>query len=540
MNAATLLRIVFALSALGLAVVGAQHYQKSVDHARMAAYGYDLRQLSVFDARLNEELLSSRSGLVSHYDGLSRSAADVRTSLRRLSALPSFVESADAAELRTRLGDLSRLFANKEVPLEGFKSHNAVLRNSRAFLPVAGRRLLLRAERDGVLARRAGEVLAWFWGNDGALRGDTRELDATMEALRHIAAEERDPSLSQEIEVLLRHTRIVQTRQAIVDEFVRDALALPFGRRASLLEGVYAKAYRGALDAEERREKLLFALALAVVASGLTDMLLRVRNSARALERATAELTSVNQALAVEREKERELGDMKTRFVSMTSHEFRSPLSAVLSSGELLSRYGDRWPSEKREEHLSRIRNSARQMSQLLDEILLIGTAEAGTLRPTPAHLNLDELSQDVVQTLERGLEHSVAISRRLSGDANVFLDEKLVRHLLWNLLENAVKYSSEGGEVKLAIDVEAARIRFSVRDDGIGIPPEDVPFLFTSFYRGRNVGRRGGSGLGLAVVQRVVDAQNGSVSVSSALGEGSEFVVTLPREAMDERPEAS
>ncbi|HET9933663.1 MAG TPA: DAHL domain-containing protein, partial [Polyangiaceae bacterium] len=471
MNAAALVRVVFALSALGLALVGIQRYRLSIDHARVAAYGYDLRQLSVFDARLNEELLSSRSGLVSHYDGLSRSAADVKNSLKRLSSPPTFVQGAEAAELRARLRELSRLFERKQVPLEGFKSHNAVLRNSRAFLPVAGRRLLARAEQNGVLARRVGEVLAWFWGNDGALRGDSSELDATLDALRRIGADARDPALSDEIEVLLRHTLVVRARQAIVDELVREALALPFGRSASRLEGVYAKAYRGALVAEERREQLLFALAMVVVASGLSDMLLRVRKSARALELATAELTSVNQALAVEREKERELGDMKSRFVSMTSHEFRSPLSAVLSSGELLSRYGDRWPSEKREEHLSRIRSSARQMSQLLDEILLIGTAEAGTLRPTPAHLNLDELSQDLVQTLEQGLEKPVVISRTLNGDPNVFLDEKLLRHLLWNLLENAVKYSSEGSEVKLAIVVDPASVRFSVRDTGIGIP---------------------------------------------------------------------
>jgi signal transduction histidine kinase len=321
---------------------------------------------------------------------------------------------------------------------------------------------------------------------------------------------------------------------------VRDALGVPFGKQASLLEGAYSRAYKSALVAETRREKLLFALAMATVACGLTDVILRVRRSARALRAATRELTVVNRALAVEREKERELGDMKTRFVAMTSHEFRSPLSAVLSSSELLSRYGERWPLDKREEHLSRIRGAARQMSQLLDEILLIGTAEAGTLRPTPAPLNLEEQTQELLQTLSSSLERHCVIVRQLSGDINVLLDERLLRHLLWNLLENAVKYSPPASEVVLSICVEPATIRFSVRDAGIGIPAEDLPFLFSSFYRGRNVGKRVGSGLGLAVVKRVVDAQNGEISVTSTMGSGTEFVVVLPHQSPSEQAESA
>jgi signal transduction histidine kinase len=322
----------------------------------------------------------------------------------------------------------------------------------------------------------------------------------------------------------------VAARQPVVDALVLEALALPFGRDAAALGDTYTRAYRDALAAETQREKLLFALAIAMVVFGLTDVLLRVRRGALALEQATLELRLANQALAVEREKERELGDMKTRFAAMTSHELRSPLSSVLSSSELLSDYGERWDGERRREHLRRIRDAARDMSQLLDQLLLIGRAEAGTLRPTPAPLNLDEHSQDLLEKVTG--ESGRRIERTLSGDPNVVLDERLLRHLLWNLLENAVKYSPPESQVSLRIEVEDQSLRLVVSDAGIGIAPEDVPFLFTSFYRGKNVGQRVGSGLGLSVVKRVVDAQAGEIRVQSELGRGTEVHVLLPLEA--------
>jgi len=351
-----------------------------------------------------------------------------------------------------------------------------------------------------------------------------------LAALRVARESATDRALADELDVLIRHTSVVVARQPVVDSLVLEALSLPFGREASLLGDAYTRAYRDALAAEADREKLLFALAIAMVACGLTDVLLRVRRSALALTRATGELTSANLALAKEREKERELGEMKTRFVAMTSHELRSPLSTVLSSSELLSDYGQRWESERRQQHLDRIRDAARDMSQLLDQILLIGTAEAGTLRPTPGPLNLDEHSQDLLEKLAN--ETGRRVVRTLSGDPNVVLDERLLRHLLWNLLDNAAKYSPPEAQVSLGIEVEEHTLHLVVRDAGIGIAAEDLPLLFTSFHRGKNVGQRVGSGLGLSVVKRVVDAQAGAIRVESKLGQGTEFHVELPLEA--------
>jgi signal transduction histidine kinase len=525
------LRIAFALSTLAFVSLGLYAYRASIAHGQAASYAHDLRQLTVVDARLNEELLKCRSGLLGHYDTLAASVTELEGLLLRLRQTPRFFDARTASDFHQRLESLARLFAKKNAPLERFKSNNAVLRNSRSFAPVAAERLLSRPGAPAALAEQVGRLLAAIL--TAATQPDpavSKSAEAVLAALRVARESVTDRALADELDVLIRHTSVVVARQPVVDSLVLEALSLPFGREASLLGDAYTRAYRDALAAEADREKLLFALAIAMVACGLTDVLLRVRRSALALTRATGELTSANLALAKEREKERELGEMKTRFVAMTSHELRSPLSTVLSSSELLSDYGQRWESERRQQHLARIRDAARDMSQLLDQILLIGTAEAGTLRPTPGPLNLDEHSQDLLEKLAN--ETGRRVVRTLSGDPNVVLDERLLRHLLWNLLDNAAKYSPPEAQVSLGIEVEEHTLRLVVRDAGIGIAAEDLPLLFTSFHRGKNVGQRVGSGLGLSVVKRVVDAQAGAIRVESKLGQGTEFHVELPLEA--------
>lgn len=530
MNSIRLVRLAFALSAGSFVGLGVHAYLQAIAHGPAASYAHDLRRLTVLDARLNEELLKCRSGLLGHYDTLAASEAGLDRLLENLRRSPRFFDAQTAQEFQRRLTLLRRSFELKKARLDRFKSENAVLRNSRSFAPIAAERLLSRADAPYVLVGAVGKLLGAML--TAAIHPEpevSQQGQALLAALRAERGEVADRTLGKELDVLIRHTEIVVLRQPVVNAVVLEALALPFGRDASALGDDYNSAYRDALAAESGREKLLFALAIAMVASGLTDVLLRVRRGALALQRATGELTLANQALAKEREKERELGEMKTRFVAMTSHELRSPLSTVLSSSELLADYGQRWDEPRRQEHLRRIRTAAGDMRLLLDQILLIGRAEAGTLRPTPAPLNLEEHAQELLAKLEG--ETGRRVQLELTGDPNVVLDERLLRHLLWNLLENAVKYSSDESPVTLRIEVEERALRLLVRDEGIGIAEEDLPLLFTSFHRGKNVGQRVGSGLGLAVVKRVVDAQAGEISVVSLLGRGTEVRVTLPLE---------
>ncbi|HET7539485.1 MAG TPA: HAMP domain-containing sensor histidine kinase, partial [Polyangiaceae bacterium] len=259
-----------------------------------------------------------------------------------------------------------------------------------------------------------------------------------------------------------------------------------------------------------------------------------------ALESATGELRQANAALAKEREKERQLGELKTRFVAMTSHEFRTPLSVIVSSTELLENYGDRWDSERRMDHLERIRSAASTMGRMLDDILIIGRAEAGMLRASPALMHLDEFCRNLVESLEHSSARSHSIRYTFTGDPRVTLDERLLSEVVGNLLSNALKYSPPGSQVHFDVVANDEQCRFEVKDQGIGIPEADIPRLFQSFFRASNADQIKGSGLGLAVVKKALDVQNGKIEVQSRLGHGTKFVVHVPRDLSVSRSEST
>jgi signal transduction histidine kinase len=232
---------------------------------------------------------------------------------------------------------------------------------------------------------------------------------------------------------------------------------------------------------------------------------------------------------------QRELGELKSRFVAMTSHEFRTPLAAILSSAELLRDYRDRLPAAERDELLGIVQSSVRRMGRMLDDVLALGRADAQALAFAPAPLALRPLVESVLADARRAAAdagHGQAPVRlRLRGSAAPrALDERLLRHMLANLVGNAIKYSPDGTVVEVEVDARDDATVFSVTDRGIGIPDEHLPVLFEPFYRARNVGTIGGTGLGMAVVKRAVDRHGGRIEVASRVGEGTRVVVTLPR----------
>jgi signal transduction histidine kinase len=528
-----LLRVGLLLGVGGLVVASVRSYRMAVDHARAVAYGRDVRQLTAIDARLSQELLRSRAGLSTHYDTIVRNVQELRDLVNGLAVVPAFLQTAEVVDVRARLGTMSGLVDEKENIIESFKSNNAVLRNSQRFLPVAARALSERTPPRLDVDQRLHLLLSTLMQLDNARdREVSVNVKTAIDALRAWAP--ADPSseqdLAKDIAVLLQHADIVAERKPILDALVDNALSVPLSEASAELEDVYSSYYRNALAGEDERQKLLFVAAGVVVVLGLIEVILRLRQGRAALERATLELKSANRALATEREKERELGELKTRFVAMVAHEFRNPVAAILSSSELLERYGEKWDGARRLNHFEGIRGAAMSLTQLLDEILLIGRAEAGLLRPHPSPINLQRLCEELVASLTQTLGETHRVRRSFTGDADVVLDERLLRHLLSNLLENAIKYSPGAREVELSVDANGPEIRFTVKDHGIGIPQEDLPDLFSTFHRGANVGRIRGSGLGLAVVKHVVEAQDGRVDVNSEVGRGTEFVVVLPK----------
>ncbi len=229
-------------------------------------------------------------------------------------------------------------------------------------------------------------------------------------------------------------------------------------------------------------------------------------------------------------QKERELSELKSRFVSMTSHEFRSPLTTIQSSAELLERYRHRFSEEKQLTHLHRIQTAVERMTQMLDDILVLGKAEAGKLEFNPAPVELEQLCRNLVEDLQLAAKNQNAIVFTCQYQyIPISLDEKLLRQILTNLLSNAIKYSPNGSSIRFDLKYLDSNAVFQIQDQGIGIPPEDQPRLFSSFHRAKNVGAIQGTGLGLAIVKQCVDLHGGEIIVESEVGKGTTFTVMLP-----------
>lgn len=229
-------------------------------------------------------------------------------------------------------------------------------------------------------------------------------------------------------------------------------------------------------------------------------------------------------------QKEKELNELRTRFVSMVSHEFRTPLSTILSSSELLEHYRHYWTEVKKLRHLHRIQAAVHQISELLDDILVIGKEQAGEMEFNPVPLELPAFCQDIVEEVQLNAGNGPAIYFNFQGSfTNVCMDEKLLWHILTNLLSNAIKYSPQSDRVQFNLTCNQQFVTFCIQDQGIGIPLADQRRLFSAFHRGSNVGTTPGTGLGLAIVKRCVDLHNGDITVVTREGTGTTFTVTIP-----------
>ncbi len=234
-------------------------------------------------------------------------------------------------------------------------------------------------------------------------------------------------------------------------------------------------------------------------------------------------------------EKEKELNELKTKFVSMASHEFRTPLTTILASSELLKYYGEKLTDRKKVEHFHRIESSVRNMTELLNYVLVIGKAEAGKLQFNPEPINLEEFCLNLVEEMQMGAGEKNQINFHFQDERvphereSIHMDEKLLRHIFCNLLSNALKYSPDNINVYFDLCLQDEQAIFLVRDEGIGIPPEEQDKLFETFHRAKNVGNIPGTGLGLNVVKKCVELHEGALMVASDIGYGTTFRVTLP-----------
>ncbi|MCF2146644.1 PAS domain-containing protein [Desmonostoc muscorum LEGE 12446] len=241
------------------------------------------------------------------------------------------------------------------------------------------------------------------------------------------------------------------------------------------------------------------------------------------------ERKKLEQKLTIALEKEKQLSELKSRFVSMTSHEFRTPLTTILSSCELLEHYRHKWTEQKQLTHLHRIQTAVKRMTEMLNDVLLIGKAGTGKLEYRPTSFDLVKYCQQLLEEIQMNSNNQRLISFISQYESiPCCMDDKLLGHIFNNLLSNAIKYSPDDSIIKFSLSCQNGQAVFEIQDWGIGIPEEDLPLLFESFHRASNVGNILGTGLGMAIVKNCVDIHEGEIFVTSTVGLGTKFTVII------------
>jgi two-component system, sensor histidine kinase and response regulator len=258
---------------------------------------------------------------------------------------------------------------------------------------------------------------------------------------------------------------------------------------------------------------------------------LKIRRYQQQLQTRTTESKRAEEETRQALERERELSDLKERFISMVAHEYRTPLAIILSSAEMLEHYSDRITPEKRQDRFREIQKQISFMIELLDDVLTISRSRRGKLYFEPRLMDVEVLCQQVLEQLQiadDGKHHFIFECDHQAGCACV--DERLLHHTFINLLSNAIRYSPVGTEIRFAVSCEAdSELIFVISDHGIGIPAADMAHLFEPFHRASNVGRIRGTGLGLSIVKANVERHGGTISIDSVENVGTTFTVRLP-----------
>ncbi len=228
--------------------------------------------------------------------------------------------------------------------------------------------------------------------------------------------------------------------------------------------------------------------------------------------------------------KERELSDMKSRFVTMASHEFRTPLSSILTSAELLELHLAAGRHEKCPKNIERIKNSVNHLTSVLNEFLSLSKLEMNNIKAAPISFVFDEFAQQLIENLRPILKQGQNIQYEGIGKSeSVYLDRAFLNHTLINLLSNAIKYSKEHQVIFFTTKINQTNLTISIKDNGIGIPEQDQKHLFGRFFRAHNVENIQGTGLGLNIVKKYVDLMGGTITFSSKLGKGATFTIQIP-----------
>nr|MBP7246053.1 PAS domain S-box protein [Bacteroidia bacterium] len=279
---------------------------------------------------------------------------------------------------------------------------------------------------------------------------------------------------------------------------------------------------------EKQQELERVAAALITTNEGLEK---KVSDRTKVLQEAIRELEKSKNELRLALEKEKDLNDLKSRFISMASHEFRTPLTTILSSASLISEYVDTSNNDKREKHISRIKSAVNNLNDILSDFLSLSKLEEGKVHTEFRRFDLPHLVKEIVSDLHLNAKAGQEIVYHHQGNSDVLLDIKLIKNILINLINNAVKFSPENKKIEVNTIVTEQTVSFEVKDQGIGISKEDQKHLFERFFRAKNAFNIQGTGLGLHIVGSYVDLMNGSLELKSELEKGTVIKITFPQQ---------
>ena len=272
---------------------------------------------------------------------------------------------------------------------------------------------------------------------------------------------------------------------------------------------------------EERTEKLVEVINKHLATNDALKKEIQERKAVEAALQKSQE--EVRKAL----EKERELNELKSRFVSMASHEFRTPLSTILTSASLIGRYNEPGTEDKRAKHISRIKSAVGNLTGILNDFLSLSKLEEGKFENQPETFNLTDLVYNTIDEIKLITKPNQKIIYQHEGTNEVTLDRKFSRNICINLLSNAIKYSEK--DIFISTSITPEKIQIIVKDQGIGIPKEEQEYLFTRFFRAKNATNIQGTGLGLNIVRKYLELMQGSITFESELQVGTTFTITLP-----------
>jgi signal transduction histidine kinase len=247
------------------------------------------------------------------------------------------------------------------------------------------------------------------------------------------------------------------------------------------------------------------------------------------LRETLAQLEKSKNELAESLQKEKDLGDLKTRFVSTVSHEFRTPLGAILSSSYLLGQYIEKRDFDKCARHITKITESVKHMSSMLEDLLSLGKLEEGLIQAKFEEFDFNKFVTEVISEMQELAKKGQKIELHNSINVEPHTDKRLLKNVLLNLIGNAIKFSEENSAITIESKVADGLMHIAVTDSGIGISEEDREHLFQRFFRAQNAANIQGTGLGLHIITKYLELLNGSISIESELGKGSTFTIKIP-----------